>query len=331
MAKIDLKAAISQKTQQSLNNSYISSEQIKQSIVVLEELRSFIPSPTDDELTQLEANIVKNGCKDALLLWETTQRVIDENSLTPDAPAYILVDGHNRFKICKERGINFNVQVMRFESLKEVKDYMIDLQLGRRNLTPQQASYFRGLRYNIEKAEKGKYGRKEHKSQNDTYAKMTIEDDKSQNDTYAKTANENDKSQNDTYNQNAENEGSTSEKLAQEYKVSRATIMRDAEFAAGLDQLQPTLKQAVLNGEIKIGKTDIQKLAKRKVKGLVANVEELENVLSGDEEPKVIDKSRTAVQKQLATTMTKILKASKITSMDLERLIEVATELKNIL
>ena len=316
MAKIDLKAAISQKTQQSLNNSYISSEQIKQSIVVLEELRSFIPSPTDDELTQLEANILKNGCKDALLLWETTQRVIDENSLTPDAPAYILVDGHNRFKICKERGINFNVQVMRFESLKEVKDYMIDLQLGRRNLTPQQASYFRGLRYNIEKAEKGKYGRKEHKSQNDTYAK---------------TDNENDKSQNDTYNQNAENEGSTSEKLAQEYKVSRATIMRDAEFAAGLDQLQPTLKQAVLNGEIKIGKTDIQKLAKRKVKGLVANVEELENVLSEDEEPKVIDKSRTAVQKQLATTMTKILKASKITAKDLERLIEVATELKNIL
>lgn len=316
MAKIDIKAAISQKTQQSLNNSYISSEQIKQSIVVLEELRGFIPSPTNEELTQLEANIVKNGCKDALLLWETTQRVIDENSLTPDAPAYILVDGHNRFKICRERAINFNVQVMRFESLKEVKDYMIDLQLGRRNLTPQQASYFRGLRYNIEKADKGKYERKEHKSQNDTYAQL---------------ANENDKSQNDTYIQSVDIEGSTSEKLAQEYKVSRATIMRDAEFAAGIDQLQPTLKQAVLNGEIKIGKTDIQKLAKRKVKGLVANVEELENVLSGDDEPKVIDKSRNAAQKQLTATMTKILKAPKISVKDLEHLIEVAIELKSLL
>ena len=316
MAKIDIKAAISQKTQQSLNNSYISSEQIKQSIVVLEELRSFIPSPTNEELTQLEANIVKNGCKDALLLWETTQRVIDKSSLTPDAPVYILVDGHNRFKICRERGVNFNVQVMRFESLKEVKDYMIDLQLGRRNLTPQQASYFRGLRYNIEKAEKGKYDRKDHKYHFETYGKM---------------ADENDKSQNDTYIQSVDIEGSTSEKLAQEYKVSRATIMRDAEFAAGLDQLQPTLKQAVLNGEIKIGKTDIQKLAKRKVKDLVDNIEELENVLSGDEEPKVIDKSRNAVQKQLTATMTKILKASKISVKDLERLIEVATELKKIL
>lgn len=316
MAKIDIKAAISQKTQQSLNNSYISSEQIKQNIVVLEELRTFIPSPTDEELTQLEANIVKNGCKDALLLWETTQQVIDENSATPDVPVYILVDGHNRFKICKARGISFNVQVMRFESLKDVKDYMIDLQLGRRNLTPQQASYFRGLRYNIEKAEKGKYDRKEYKSQNDTYAE---------------SESENDKSHFDTYIQESENKGSTSEKLAQEYKVSRATIMRDAEFAAGLDQLQPTLKQAVLNGEIKIGKTDIQKLAKRKVKSLVANVEELENVFSTEEEPKVIDKSRNAVQKQLTATMTKILKAPKISAKDLERLIEVATELKKLL
>ena len=316
MAKIDIKAAISQKTQQSLNNSYISSEQIKQSIVVLEELRSFIPSPTNEELTQLEANIVKNGCKDALLLWETTQRVIDENSLTPEAPVYILVDGHNRFKICRERGINFNVQVMRFESLKEVKDYMIDLQLGRRNLTPQQASYFRGLRYNIEKAEKGKYDRKDYKSQNETYSE---------------TEEGKDKFHSDTFVQVSENKGSTSEKLAQEYKVSRATIMRDAEFAAGLDQLQPTLKQAVLNGEIKIGKTDIQKLAKRKEKDLVENVEELENVLSGDDEPKVIDKSRNSVQKQLTVTMTKILKAPKISIKDLERLIEVATELKKIL
>jgi hypothetical protein len=315
MAKIDIKAAISQKTQQSLNNSYISSEQIKQNIVVLEELRTFIPSPTDEELSQLETNIVKNGCKDALLLWETTQQVIDENSVTPDAPAYILVDGHNRFKICKAREINFNIQVMRFESLKDVKDYMIDLQLGRRNLTPQQASYFRGLRYNIEKAEKGKYDRKEHKFQNDTYAENEIK---------------NDKSHFDTYIQEPENKGSTSEKLAQEYKVSRATIMRDAEFAAGLDQLQPTLKQAVLNGEIKIGKTDIQKLAKRKVKSLVANVEELENVFS-TEEPKIIDKSRNTVQKQLTVMMTKLLKTPKISAKDLERLIEVATELKNIL
>jgi hypothetical protein len=76
MAKLNIKNAIGEKTKQALNNSYITSEQIKQNIQILEELRSFIPSPTDDELNQLEQNIIKNGCKDALLLWETTQGVV---------------------------------------------------------------------------------------------------------------------------------------------------------------------------------------------------------------------------------------------------------------
>ena len=148
MAKLNFKNAIGVKTKQALNNSYISSEQIKQNILILEELRSFIPSPSEDELVQLEQNIIKNGCKDALLLWETTQKVIVPDTLLPHSPEFVLVDGHNRFQICTQRNISFNVQVMSFPSIKEVKDYMIDLQLGRRNLTPQQASYFRGLRYN---------------------------------------------------------------------------------------------------------------------------------------------------------------------------------------
>ncbi|MEZ4905308.1 MAG: hypothetical protein R2822_27895 [Spirosomataceae bacterium] len=228
MAKLNIKNAIGEKTKQALNNSYITSEQIKQNIIILEELRNFIPSPTAEELAQLEDNIIKNSCKDALLLWETTQQMIDENTPNPNAPAYVLVDGHNRFQICSKRKINFNVQLMSFASIKEVKDYMIDLQLGRRNLNPQQASYFRGLRYNNEKSDKGKYERNDHKSQNDTYEE---------------SEQKNHKSQNDTYGQSADNEVSTSEKLANEYKVSRATIMRDAEFSKGLEQLHPTLKK----------------------------------------------------------------------------------------
>jgi hypothetical protein len=61
------------------------------------------------------------------------------------------VDGHNRYEICKKNGISFSVQLMSFGSLQQVKEYMIDLQLGRRNLTPEQVSYFRGLRFLNEK------------------------------------------------------------------------------------------------------------------------------------------------------------------------------------
>ncbi len=57
---------------------------------------------------------------------------------------------------------------MDFADLKSVKDFMIDLQLGRRNLTPQQIQYFRGLRYLNEKADKGKYDRIEEKTPDST-------------------------------------------------------------------------------------------------------------------------------------------------------------------
>jgi len=317
MAKLNIKNAIGEKTKQALNNSYITSEQIKQNITILEELRNFIPSPTAEELAQLEDNIIKNGCKDALLLWETTQKSINEKAPNPDAPAYVLVDGHNRFRICTKRNINFNVQLMSFPSIKEVKDYMIDLQLGRRNLNPQQASYFRGLRYNNEKSDKGKYERNEHKSQNDTYEKIAIK---------------NHKSQNDTYDELIENELSTSEKLANEYKVSRATIMRDAEYSKGLEQLSPTLKNAVLNGEIKIGKSDIQKISKQTNKKLVESIEELEQLVKENSDMVITEsKSAKTAQKQLMITMAKMLNSKNISLKELDKLIAIAHELKQLL
>jgi len=163
MAKLDLKSAISKNVKNSLNNTFSSTENIKQHIVVLEELRSWIPSLTHEEERQLEVNIVANGCRDALTLWETTQQQIDPASHTPNEPAYVLIDGHNRYRICKARNISFNIQLLYFADLKSVKDFMIDLQLGRRNLTSQQVQYFRGLRYLNEKSDRGKYDRIDEK------------------------------------------------------------------------------------------------------------------------------------------------------------------------
>ncbi|MDF7819924.1 hypothetical protein P1X15_20045 [Runella sp. MFBS21] len=303
MAKLNIKNAIGEKTKQALNNSYISSEQIKQNIVVLEELRTFIPSPTLEEYDQLEQNILKNGCKDALLLWETTQGEIDSSSLSPTAPAYVLVDGHNRYQICSKRNIHFNVQVMSFHSIKEVKDYMIDLQLGRRNLTPQQTSYFRGLRYNLEKTDRGRYDRNEHKSQNGNYDKDSL---------------------------------STSEKLAKEYNVGRNTILRDAEFATGLDKLDNNLKNAVLSGEMKMGKSDIQKLAKVEQNELIASTEVLSSLLSPKEDTILANikakGSFESTKKQLSKITDKVLNSNPTPSpKDLDKLIEIATKLKGLL
>ena len=77
---------------------------------------------------------------------------------------------------------------------------IINNQLGRRNLHPDQASYLRGKRYNAEKQDKG--GDRKSIDQNDPLIE------------------------------------STADRLATEYKVSAPTIKRDGNYAAAVDTLQ---------------------------------------------------------------------------------------------
>jgi hypothetical protein len=138
-------------------STFSETEKIKKQIVVLEALKKFIPPLAAEEFKQLETNILKHGCKDPLTVWETTK--LKAGIGEGDEPIFILIDGHNRYKICTQFGIDFKIGLLEFEDLDAVKDYMIDFQLGRRNLNPEQISYFRGLRYNREKTSKGKYNR----------------------------------------------------------------------------------------------------------------------------------------------------------------------------
>lgn len=247
MAK-NIKISIAEKAKLAITNSFSPLETIKQNIIVLEELKSFIPPLLDTELAQLKSNLLANGCKDPLLLWETTKDVIGQGSAME--AAYVLIDGHNRFGICKEFGITFNVQLLSFDSMKTVKEHMIDLQLGRRNLNAQQASYLRGLRYNTEKnsvAENLQGARDENSTETQEVTEPKI---------------------------------TTAARLAKEYNVGEKTIRRDAAFAEGLDKLSPTLRNEVLSGKRKVDKSKIQLLAKSKEEvQAIENFEEVEKLI----------------------------------------------------
>jgi type VI protein secretion system component Hcp len=236
MAK-NIKMSIASKAREAITNSFSSLEAIKKNILILDELKSFIPPLLDTEFEQLKINLLANGCKDPLLLWETTQDVINEGPA--DETVYVLIDGHNRYRICTEYGINFNTQLLAFDNMSKVKEHMIDLQLGRRNLNPQQVSYFRGLRYNNEKNNLSN----NFNSKND--AELMDNSPNGQND-------------------HLENypELTTAQRLADQYNVGEKTIRRDADFAKGLDKLTPNLKNEVLSGKTKIERTKIQLLAK---------------------------------------------------------------------
>ena len=82
------------------------------------ELKALIPPLTNDEYRLLEESIISEGCRDKLIVWDDT-----------------IIDGHNRYEICKKNGIPFQVEDRDFESFDAVKVWMIDNQKGRRNLT----------------------------------------------------------------------------------------------------------------------------------------------------------------------------------------------------
>ena len=88
-----------------------------------EEFKNLISPLTTDEYNQLEENIKNEGCRDSLVVWNDT-----------------IVDGHNRYKICRENNINFGVKEMQFGSREDVKEWIINNQFGRRNLSLQQRS-----------------------------------------------------------------------------------------------------------------------------------------------------------------------------------------------
>ena len=83
------------------------------------EFIELIPPLSKEEYSQLEQNILAyRKCRDAIVVWGDT-----------------IVDGHNRFRICAEHGIPFEIKEIDFESRDAAKLWILDNQLGRRNLT----------------------------------------------------------------------------------------------------------------------------------------------------------------------------------------------------
>jgi N6-adenosine-specific RNA methylase IME4 len=97
------------------------------------EFFDWIPPLAADELALLEADIVREGCRDPLVVW---------------AGQNILVDGHNRFSICLRHRLPYKTKTQEFASREAVIEWMEANQLGRRNLTPDQRSLLRGRIYN---------------------------------------------------------------------------------------------------------------------------------------------------------------------------------------
>ena len=96
-----------------------------------------IPPLTEEEYTQLEANILAEGALlSPMIVWNG-----------------VIVDGHNRYRILQEHPeITFEVREKEFENRFEAIAWICRNQLGRRNLTEIQKRMLIGKQYEAEKA-----------------------------------------------------------------------------------------------------------------------------------------------------------------------------------
>lgn len=204
------------------------STNIRQKVKIDTDLRKLIPALQTEEIELLRKNILEEGVREALIVWH---RIEDDT--------YWLVDGHHRWHIAQEHRLDLQFDVREFKDRETVEAWMINNQLGRRNLTPEQMAYLRGKQYQVEKK---RWGREP----NNHVETLSSQNANSSNQpAYAKTVH----------------------RLADEHKVHPATIHRNEKFAQALDFIDQAggkdLSQQILTGEVKIPKRDLEAFAER--------------------------------------------------------------------
>jgi DNA modification methylase len=180
---------------------------------IKQEFKDLIPSLTESEYKQLEENCLSEGIRDAILTWQ----------------GYI-IDGHNRYNIALTYQLPFNIEEKQFEREVDVKIWMLNNQLGRRNVTPEQRNYLIGKRYENDKLKESFKGNQ-----------YTAGGD--QNGPYQKTA----------------------DKIAHEFGVGATQVKRNEKFAKGVDiisKVDTSLKDTILQGRSGLTDGEIQEIGK---------------------------------------------------------------------
>jgi hypothetical protein len=182
------------------------------SITISADLKSLIPPLTPEEYAQLEANLRRDGCLNPLVVWQEEQ---------------ILLDGHHRLQICEQHGLDYRIQEIALPDVPEAKLWMLRNQRGRRNSTPDQLSYMRGMEYNLLKQQ----GRRTDLTSRQSGEKFT----------------------------------SSAATLAAVHQVGARTIERDGVYADAVETLVavlgPDSRQPFQSGDLRLTRQDVQLLA----------------------------------------------------------------------
>jgi hypothetical protein len=106
------------------------------------EFEALCPKLSTEEHQNLHNDIISRGVISPIVIWARGGQ-------------NVILDGHNRYKICKEFDREFTTHEMWMKTREEAMNWMILHQLGRRNLSPDAARILRGKLYNSAKKEVG--------------------------------------------------------------------------------------------------------------------------------------------------------------------------------
>ena len=101
-----------------MRNTGITYTSAERTPTILPDLAELLPPLSGEQLAALERDILQNGCYAPIIVNEDL----------------VVVDGHNRQRICTRHSLPYKMAVFAFDDLLEAKQWALDTQKGRRNL-----------------------------------------------------------------------------------------------------------------------------------------------------------------------------------------------------
>ncbi len=174
------------------------------------EFRNYIRPLSAEEFEKLKTSVLAEGIRDPLVTWQG-----------------ILLDGYHRYKIAQESGLEYKTVEVELPDRDAAKEWILINQLGRRNLTEQEASYYRGKLYSARKQSHG--GQVPGMRIGKNFPSIN-----------------------------------TAEEIGKQYGVTGRTIKNDEQFSRAVDKVASEVgddaKQAILSGKASVPKERVEQL-----------------------------------------------------------------------
>lgn len=224
------------------------------------EFEALIPPLADEEYRQLEENCLKEGIRDSLVVWDNDGE-------------FVLIDGHNRYKIAQKHNLPYNHKRMEFPDRESVKRWIILNQFGRRNLSAYDRSIL-ALKLKPIIAEQAKEKQSEyHGNQHDGLCQKSDKEQVHTNKELAKVAGVS----HDTIHKVEVIQNSGDKKLIDDVRKGETSINRAYQTVKGIDPIKPKTMAQMKKEHLDQAKEEHENFQSQKVVGVSDIAKDKEN------------------------------------------------------